>query len=64
MGRNLFFKCELFQKAGSFQIGGALLIVRGSIPATSEKPKAVVAHSSADRGWALASAAALEGVPA
>ncbi|XP_049716628.1 serine racemase isoform X3 [Elephas maximus indicus] len=64
-GRNLFFKCELFQKTGSFKIRGALNAIRSLIPATSEgKPKAVVTHSSGNHGQALTYAAKLEGIPA
>ncbi|XP_049638568.1 serine racemase isoform X2 [Suncus etruscus] len=64
-GRNLFFKCELFQKTGSFKIRGALNAIRSLISATSkEKPKAVVTHSSGNHGQALAYAAKLEGIPA
>ncbi|XP_006863302.1 PREDICTED: serine racemase [Chrysochloris asiatica] len=65
-GRNLFFKCELFQKTGSFKIRGALNAIRGLIPATSEgkRPKAVVTHSSGNHGQALTYAAKLEGIPA
>ncbi|ELV11151.1 Serine racemase [Tupaia chinensis] len=64
-GRNLFFKCELFQKTGSFKIRGALNAIRGLIPATLEgKPKAVVTHSSGNHGQALTYAARLEGIPA
>ncbi|XP_066219611.1 serine racemase isoform X1 [Saccopteryx leptura] len=63
-GRNLYFKCELFQKTGSFKIRGALNAIRGLIPAASEKPKAVVTHSSGNHGQALAYAAKLEGIPA
>ncbi|XP_024420530.1 serine racemase [Desmodus rotundus] len=63
-GRNLYFKCELFQKTGSFKVRGALNAIRGLIPATSEKPKAVVTHSSGNHGQALAYAAKLEGIPA
>ncbi|XP_054987094.1 serine racemase [Sorex araneus] len=64
-GRNLFFKCELFQKTGSFKIRGALNAIRSLVSATSEeKPKAVVTHSSGNHGQALAYAAKLEGIPA
>uniref|UniRef100_I3MI10 Serine racemase n=1 Tax=Ictidomys tridecemlineatus TaxID=43179 RepID=I3MI10_ICTTR len=64
-GRNLFFKCEVFQKTGSFKIRGALNAIRGLIPATLEgKPKAVVTHSSGNHGQALTYAAKLEGIPA
>lgn len=64
-GRNLFFKCELFQKTGSFKIRGALNAIRGLItPTSEEKPKAFVTHSSGNHGQALAYAAQLEGIPA
>ncbi|XP_071066535.1 serine racemase isoform X4 [Dasypus novemcinctus] len=64
-GRNLFFKCELFQKTGSFKIRGALNAIRGLISTTlEEKPKAVVTHSSGNHGQALTYAAKLEGIPA
>uniref|UniRef100_A0A8C8U840 Serine racemase n=1 Tax=Peromyscus maniculatus bairdii TaxID=230844 RepID=A0A8C8U840_PERMB len=64
-GRSLFFKCELFQKTGSFKIRGALNAIRSLIPDTLEgKPKAVVTHSSGNHGQALTFAARLEGIPA
>ncbi|XP_073902717.1 serine racemase isoform X2 [Castor canadensis] len=64
-GRNLFFKCELFQKTGSFKIRGALNAIRVLTPATLKgKPKAVVTHSSGNHGQALTYAAKLEGIPA
>uniref|UniRef100_H0VRY2 L-serine ammonia-lyase n=1 Tax=Cavia porcellus TaxID=10141 RepID=H0VRY2_CAVPO len=64
-GRNLFFKCELFQKTGSFKIRGALNAIRGLNAATlGGKPKAVVTHSSGNHGQALTYAAKLEGIPA
>ncbi|XP_036622512.1 serine racemase [Trichosurus vulpecula] len=66
-GRKLFFKCELFQKTGSFKIRGALNAVRSLTSNTSgdgKKPKAVVTHSSGNHGQALSYAARLEGIPA
>ncbi|XP_008827020.1 serine racemase isoform X2 [Nannospalax galili] len=64
-GRSLFFKCELFQKTGSFKIRGALNAIKGLIPeALERKPKAVVTHSSGNHGQALTYAAKLEGIPA
>ncbi|XP_035155280.1 serine racemase isoform X6 [Callithrix jacchus] len=64
-GRNLFFKCELFQKTGSFKIRGALNAIRSLVPDALEgKPKAVVTHSSGNHGQALTYAAKLEGIPA
>lgn len=44
-----------------FKVRGALNAIRGLIPITSEKPKAVVTYSSGNHGQALAYAAQLEG---
>jgi cysteine synthase len=59
-GRKLFFKCELFQKTGSFKARGAcnatLLLPRGV--------QAVVTHSSGNHALALAWAASVRGVAA
>ncbi|XP_039364279.1 serine racemase isoform X2 [Mauremys reevesii] len=66
-GHRLFFKCELFQKTGSFKIRGALNAVRSLVRAAQgdrEQPKAVVTHSSGNHGQALAFAAKVEGIPA
>ncbi|XP_074045304.1 serine racemase isoform X1 [Macrotis lagotis] len=66
-GRKLFFKCELFQKTGSFKIRGALNAIRSLTSDTSgdgKKPRAVVTHSSGNHGQALSYAARLEGIPA
>lgn len=65
-GRNLFFKCELLQKTGSFKIRGALNAVSKlieGVPSGAEKPK-VVTHSSGNFGQALAYAAKLKGLQA
>ncbi|NXF94109.1 SRR racemase, partial [Eubucco bourcierii] len=67
-GRHLLFKCELFQRTGSFKIRGALNAVR-SLVEESERagvglPRAVVTHSSGNHGQALACAAQAEGIPA
>ncbi|XP_076210565.1 serine racemase isoform X1 [Aptenodytes patagonicus] len=67
-GRRLLFKCELFQRTGSFKIRGALNAVR-SLVEESERaggglPRAVVTHSSGNHGQALACAAQAEGIPA
>jgi len=55
VGSNLFFKCENFQKTGSFKIRGAT----NSILNLSEEDRAngVVAHSSGNHAQALAYAA-------
>ncbi|ELU14464.1 hypothetical protein CAPTEDRAFT_133965 [Capitella teleta] len=55
-GKQLFFKCENFQKTGSFKARGALNAV---LKAKDENPKlkGVVTHSSGNHGQALAWAA-------
>ncbi|XP_010720020.1 serine racemase isoform X1 [Meleagris gallopavo] len=67
-GRRLLFKCELFQRTGSFKIRGALNAVRSLVEeaekAGRERPRAVVTHSSGNHGQALACAARDEGIPA
>ncbi|NXJ66766.1 SRR racemase, partial [Rostratula benghalensis] len=66
-GRRLLFKCELFQRTGSFKIRGALNAVRALVEdsqrAGKELPRAVVTHSSGNHGQALACAAQAEGIP-
>src|SRR5438874_695766 len=61
-GRMLFFKCEQFQKAGSFKFRGALNAVRQLSPAVAAR--GVVTHSSGNHAQALALAAKLQGIPA
>ncbi|XP_069471451.1 serine racemase [Ambystoma mexicanum] len=63
-GRSLYFKCELFQKTGSFKIRGALNAIRHLSTGGGEKPQAVVTHSSGNHGQALALAARMSGIPA
>ncbi|NXY92581.1 SRR racemase, partial [Alcedo cyanopectus] len=67
-GRRLLFKCELFQRTGSFKIRGALNAVRSLVEeserAGARLPRAVVTHSSGNHGQALACAARDEGIPA
>ncbi|XP_049659692.1 serine racemase isoform X1 [Accipiter gentilis] len=67
-GRRLLFKCELFQKTGSFKIRGALSAVRSLVEESKRAggglPRAVVTHSSGNHGQALACAAQAEGIPA
>jgi threonine dehydratase len=61
-GAQLFFKCENFQKTGSFKIRGASNAVL-SLTA-EEAAHGVVTHSSGNHGAALACAAAWRGIPA
>jgi threonine dehydratase/serine racemase len=61
-GRQLFFKCEQFQKSGSFKFRGALNAVRQLSPEAA--PRGVVTHSSGNHAGALALAAKLQGIPA
>lgn len=58
---NLFFKCENFQKAGSFKSRGAINAIL-SLPATSTN-KGVATHSSGNFAQALARAAKILNVP-
>uniref|UniRef100_A0A453CNU7 Tryptophan synthase beta chain-like PALP domain-containing protein n=1 Tax=Aegilops tauschii subsp. strangulata TaxID=200361 RepID=A0A453CNU7_AEGTS len=61
-GKQLFFKCECFQKAGAFKIRGA----SNSIFALDDiqAAKGVVTHSSGNHAAAVALAAKLRGIPA
>jgi len=61
-GARLFFKCENFQKTGSFKIRGATNAVL-SLPEESAS-RGVVTHSSGNHAAALARAAQLRGIPA
>ncbi|MGA8072231.1 MAG: pyridoxal-phosphate dependent enzyme, partial [Candidatus Acidiferrales bacterium] len=61
-GARLFFKCENFQKTGSFKIRGATNAVL-SLPEESAR-RGVVTHSSGNHAAALAREAQLRGIPA
>jgi threonine dehydratase len=61
-GRRLFFKCENFQKTGSFKYRGATNAVRKLDAATAAR--GVVTHSSGNHAQALALAARERGIPA
>lgn len=61
-GRSLFFKCEQFQKSGSFKFRGASNAVF-SLPDDTAW-RGVVTHSSGNHAQALALAARLRGIPA
>ena len=64
-GRNVFLKCENFQKTGSFKFRGAVNAVYNSTQGLgSSKPTCVVTHSSGNHGQSLAKAAQIFGVPA
>lgn len=60
-GARLFFKCENFQKTGSFKIRGA----SNAILSLSEEEAArgVITHSSGNHGAAVACAAGRRGIP-
>ena len=60
-GAKLFFKCENFQKAGSFKSRGAVNAIL-SLPKSNIK-KGVATHSSGNFAQALARAASILGVP-
>jgi threonine dehydratase/serine racemase len=61
-GRRLWFKCELFQRTGSFKFRGATNAVR----MLDDRAAAggVVTHSSGNHAQALALAAKMRGIPA
>jgi len=61
-GGRLFFKCEPFQRTGSFKFRGASNAVL-SLP-EEEARRGVVTHSSGNHGAALALAARERGIPA
>ena len=61
-GRRLWFKCEVFQKPGSFKFRGATNAVR--MLTDAEAARGVVTHSSGNHAQALALAARMRGIPA
>ncbi len=61
-GRQLVFKCELFQKTGSFKYRGATNAVQKLDSVTAAR--GVITHSSGNHGQALALAARTRGIPA
>ena len=61
-GAHLYFKCESFQKSGSFKARGATNAVFALSPAQARS--GVATHSSGNHAAALARAARLRGVPA
>jgi threonine dehydratase len=61
-GRQLFFKCENFQKVGAFKFRGAFNAVQKLT--AEEAARGVVTHSSGNHAQALALAARMRGVPA
>ncbi|XP_008238865.1 PREDICTED: serine racemase [Prunus mume] len=61
-GRQLFFKCECFQKGGAFKFRGACNAVFSLDD--DQAVKGVVTHSSGNHAAALSLAAKLRGIPA
>jgi threonine dehydratase len=61
-GARLFFKCEMFQKAGAFKARGAANAVFAL--GEEEARRGVATHSSGNHAAALARAARLRGIPA
>jgi len=61
-GRRLWFKCELFQRTGSFKFRGATNAIR--MLDDREAARGVVTHSSGNHAQALALAARMRGIPA
>ena len=62
VGAAVSFKCENFQRGGSFKIRGALNAVL-SLP-ERDAARGVATHSSGNHGAALAIAAGIRGIPA
>lgn len=60
-GRNIFFKCENFQKIGAFKFRGGWNAV--SILSDEEATKGVCTHSSGNHAQAVAYAAMMRGIP-
>eukprot|EP00897_Mesotaenium_endlicherianum_P001526 jgi/Mesen1/1400/ME000130S00484 len=61
-GRELFFKCEIFQKGGAFKFRGACNAVLSL--SEEDAQRGVVTHSSGNHAAAVALAAGLRGVAA
>ena len=61
-GANLYFKCENFQKCGSFKARGATNAVFSLSP--QQASRGVATHSSGNHAAALSRAARLRGIPA
>ena len=59
---HILFKCENFQRAGSFKFRGAMNAVAALPPA--DRARGVITHSSGNHGQALALAAQEFGIPA
>ncbi|CAF0866234.1 unnamed protein product [Brachionus calyciflorus] len=65
VGKNVFFKCDNFQKTGSFKARGALNAVLSKISRFDnvKKYSGFVTHSSGNHGTALAWACKTENIP-
>ncbi|KAH0451945.1 hypothetical protein IEQ34_019244 [Dendrobium chrysotoxum] len=61
-GKQLFFKCECFQKGGAFKIRGASNAIFSL--EDDQAAKGVVTHSSGNHAAAISLAAKLRGIPA
>ena len=62
LGCQLYFKCENFQRTGSFKIRGATNAILSL--SASEKKAGVITHSSGNFAQALAKASSIQGIPA
>lgn len=62
IGAKVFFKCENFQKAGSFKMRGATNVIMGYTP--EERARGFATHSSGNHAQAVALAAKLTGTKA
>lgn len=62
VGGNIYFKCENFQKGGSFKFRGACNTIFSL--SREQQSKGVATHSSGNHAQALALAAKIKGIPA
>lgn len=64
-GKNIFFKCENFQKIGAFKIRGTTNAIHNILEANDSDGKPImVTHSSGNHAQAVASASKLNGLKA
>ena len=62
-GKNLFFKCENFQKTGAFKARGALNAVLKNLTDKTNAYNGCVSHSSGNHGQAVAWACQVNNIP-
>lgn len=63
-GRELYFKCEIFQKTGAFKIRGAANAIHGVLAKYKDRKPVIVTHSSGNNAQAIAYASRINNVRA